>query len=197
MKDFVHLHVHSQYSILDGQASIPKMVDKAIADGMRGMALTDHGNMMGIKDFFNYTEKVISKAKKTLKELNAKLSEIESGAYVKSSEEEIQAMVDVFDGRRKKLISFVDGIAGVTAIEPDGAFYVMLDVGGLYGKRYQGKMIDGSVQFADVLLDAVKVATVPGVSFGADDCVRLSYALGEEEMLEGLARIKAFVESLE
>jgi hypothetical protein len=64
------------------------MVDKAIADGMRGMALTDHGNMMGIKDFFNYTEKVISKAKKTLKELNAKLSEIESGAYVKSSEEE-------------------------------------------------------------------------------------------------------------
>ena len=55
MKDFVHLHVHSQYSILDGQASIPHMVDKAIADGMRGMALTDHGNMMGVKDFFNYT----------------------------------------------------------------------------------------------------------------------------------------------
>ena len=69
MKDFVHLHVHSQYSILDGQASIPKMVDKAIADGMKGMALTDHGNMMGVKDFFNYTEKVISKGKKALKEI--------------------------------------------------------------------------------------------------------------------------------
>ena len=55
MQDFVHLHVHTQYSILDGQASIPRLVDKAIADGMRGLAITDHGNMMGIKEFFNYT----------------------------------------------------------------------------------------------------------------------------------------------
>ena len=58
MEDFVHLHVHSQYSILDGQAAINKMVDKAIANGMRGMALTDHGSMFGIKEFFNYVKKV-------------------------------------------------------------------------------------------------------------------------------------------
>lgn len=58
MLDFVHLHVHTQYSILDGQASIPRLVDKAVADGMRGMAVTDHGNMMGIKEFFNYVKKV-------------------------------------------------------------------------------------------------------------------------------------------
>ncbi len=58
MEDFVHLHVHSQYSILDGQAAISKMVDKAIANGMKGMALTDHGNMFGIKEFFNYVKKV-------------------------------------------------------------------------------------------------------------------------------------------
>lgn len=54
---FVHLHVHSQYSLLDGKASIPELVDKAIADGMRGLALTDHGNMFGIKEFFNYVKK--------------------------------------------------------------------------------------------------------------------------------------------
>lgn len=54
---FTHLHVHSQYSLLDGKASIPELVDKAIADGMRGIALTDHGNMFGIKEFFNYVEK--------------------------------------------------------------------------------------------------------------------------------------------
>ena len=53
MEDFIHLHVHSQYSLLDGQASISKMVDKAIGNGMRGMALTDHGNMFGVKDFFD------------------------------------------------------------------------------------------------------------------------------------------------
>ena len=57
MAQFTHLHVHSQYSLLDGQASIPRMVDKAVSLGMRGMALTDHGNMFGIKEFFNYVRK--------------------------------------------------------------------------------------------------------------------------------------------
>ena len=64
MENFIHLHVHSQYSLLDGQASIPKLVDNAIADGMPGMALTDHGNMMGVKELFNY----VSKRNKALKE---------------------------------------------------------------------------------------------------------------------------------
>ncbi|MBQ2297859.1 MAG: DNA polymerase III subunit alpha, partial [Bacteroidaceae bacterium] len=54
----VHLHVHTQYSILDGQAAIPKLVDKAVKDGMKGMAITDHGNMFGIKEFFNYCNKI-------------------------------------------------------------------------------------------------------------------------------------------
>ena len=57
MRDFVHLHVHTYYSILDGQSSIQKLVDKAVADGMRGMAITDHGNMMGVKELFNYCNK--------------------------------------------------------------------------------------------------------------------------------------------
>ena len=57
MQDFVHLHVHSQYSLLDGQTNIQKMVDKAINNGMQGVAITDHGNMMGIKEFINYCEK--------------------------------------------------------------------------------------------------------------------------------------------
>lgn len=57
MTDFVHLHVHSQYSLLDGQASVNGIVDKAISLGMKGIALTDHGNMFGIKEFFNYVSK--------------------------------------------------------------------------------------------------------------------------------------------
>ena len=60
-KSFVHLHVHTQYSLLDGQASIPALVDKAMADGMPGIAITDHGNMYGIKEFFNYVNKKNSK----------------------------------------------------------------------------------------------------------------------------------------
>ncbi len=61
MEKFVHLHVHTQYSLLDGQASINALVDKAIADGMPGIAITDHGNMFGIKEFFNYVNKKNSK----------------------------------------------------------------------------------------------------------------------------------------
>ncbi len=64
MQDFIHLHVHSYYSILDGQSPIDKLVDKAVANGMRGMALTDHGNMFGIKELFDYCAKVNGKRTK-------------------------------------------------------------------------------------------------------------------------------------
>ena len=64
MEDFVHLHVHTYYSILDGQSKISKLVDKAIADGMRGMAITDHGDMFGIKEFHDYCVGVNKKRKK-------------------------------------------------------------------------------------------------------------------------------------
>ena len=57
MQNFVHLHVHTQYSLLDGQASIARLVDKALKDGMPGIAVTDHGNMFGIKEFWNYVSK--------------------------------------------------------------------------------------------------------------------------------------------
>lgn len=70
---FVHLHVHSQYSLLDGQASIEALVDKAVADGQPALALTDHGNMYGIKEFFNYTNKKNKKAKEGVKEAEAQL----------------------------------------------------------------------------------------------------------------------------
>ncbi len=116
---------------------------------------------------------------------------------LQSSEAEIEEMVNVFDKRRARLLQLIDGIDGVQAVKPDGAFYVMLVVGGLYGKSANGKVIHNSIEFADALLDAEKVATVPGVSFGADDCLRLSYSLSEADIEEGLKRIKRFVESLQ
>lgn len=114
-----------------------------------------------------------------------------------SPEEDLQKMVSVFDKRREKLIGLLQGIQGISWVEPDGAFYVMMVVNGLYGKTYQGKTIGNSIEFADALLDGKKVATVPGVSFGADDCVRLSYALSDADLEEGLRRIKEFVEELQ
>ena len=61
MQDFIHLHVHTYYSILDGQSSVSKLVDKAVANGMKGMAITDHGDMFGIKELCNYCNKVNGK----------------------------------------------------------------------------------------------------------------------------------------
>ena len=68
MEDFVHLHVHTYYSILDGQSSIKRLVDKAIGDGMKGMAITDHGDMFGIKEFHDICNDVNKKRKKEGKE---------------------------------------------------------------------------------------------------------------------------------
>ena len=75
MIPFVHLHVHSQYSVLDGQASIEALVDKAMADGMPGLAITDHGNMFGIKEFFNYVNKKKGKVKDKITDVTKQLEE--------------------------------------------------------------------------------------------------------------------------
>lgn len=64
MEDFVHLHVHTHYSVLDGQSKVQRLVDKAVADGMKGMAITDHGVMYGIKEFADYCASINKKRKK-------------------------------------------------------------------------------------------------------------------------------------
>ncbi len=79
MEDFVHLHVHTQYSLLDGQASVAALVDKAMKDGMKGIAVTDHGNMFAIKEFINYVNKKNSAPQSEIKELKKRIAGIESG----------------------------------------------------------------------------------------------------------------------
>ena len=73
MEPFIHLHVHTQYSLLDGQASIDALINKAYDDGMRAIAVTDHGNMFGIKEFFNKVNKKNGKVQGTIKDLQKEL----------------------------------------------------------------------------------------------------------------------------
>ena len=94
MQDFVHLHVHTQYSILDGQASVPRLVDKAMKNGMRGMAITDHGNMMGIKEFFNYTQKKNGPVNADIKSWKKRIELLQKG--------ENAAQIEWRDGQKKK-----------------------------------------------------------------------------------------------
>ena len=79
MPQFVHLHVHTQYSILDGQASVQRLVDKAMADGQPGIAVTDHGDMFGIKEFYNYVQKVKGKCKDKAAEAEARIAALRDG----------------------------------------------------------------------------------------------------------------------
>ena len=76
MQPFVHLHVHSHYSILDGQAPVQALVDKAIADGMKAISLTDHGNMFGAKEFFNYINKKNAKYNHEISDLKKHISDL-------------------------------------------------------------------------------------------------------------------------
>ena len=114
-----------------------------------------------------------------------------------SPEESVQEMVAEFSRRRLAMIERISEMKGIYCVVPEGAFYVMLVVNSTYGKKFGGKQINNSVDFADALLDATKVAVVPGAAFGADDCVRLSYSLSMRDMLEGLQRIDAFVRNLQ
>lgn len=108
MKDFVHLHVHTQYSILDGQASIPNLVEKALKDGMRGMAVTDHGNMMGIKEFYNYVKSKRKSAQSALKDLQGKLLALDTaedfGEY--AAREEAQKALEQQIATKKREAEF-------------------------------------------------------------------------------------------
>ena len=110
MQDFVHLHVHTQYSILDGQASIPRLVDKAMANGMRGIAVTDHGDMFGIKEFFNYVNKKNGGTNGEIKDLKKKIAALESGKEESENPEaEIAACKEQLEAAKKKLFKPIFG----------------------------------------------------------------------------------------
>ena len=110
MQDFVHLHVHTQYSILDGQASIPRLVDKAMANGMRGIAVTDHGDMFGIKEFFNYVNKKNGGTNGEIKDLKKRIAALESGKEESESPEaEIAACKEQLEAAKKKLFKPIFG----------------------------------------------------------------------------------------
>ena len=93
MEPFIHLHVHTQYSLLDGQASIDALINKAYNDGMRAIAVTDHGNMFGIKEFFNKVNKKNGKVQGTIKDLQKELKTL--GAKEERTDEENARLAEI------------------------------------------------------------------------------------------------------
>ena len=115
-------------------------------------------------------------------------------AALEGDQQPLEDMVKAFAGRRLKMLEILDGYKdlGLDYVKSEGAFYVMLVVDKFYGKSCGAKKIEGSMDFSMELLAEQKVAATPGICFGDDSCIRLSYALSLEEMEEGLCRIKDF-----
>ncbi len=107
----------------------------------------------------------------------------------------IKNMQRVFDDRRKLMINTLKDVKDIVCIEPKGAFYVFVNVSKLYGKKYDGQEVNGSLSFADAALKC-GVAVIPGIAFGNDECIRLSYAISKEDIIEGLSRLIAFINKL-
>jgi aspartate aminotransferase len=111
-------------------------------------------------------------------------------AALTGPQDEIKSMVDAFDRRRHLAVAELSKINGWIAPMPEGAFYVYSDVRGLLGKSWGGKQINTSLELCDYILDAAEVALVPGEAFGPSGYVRMSYALGDAQITEGIQRLQ-------
>jgi aspartate/methionine/tyrosine aminotransferase len=102
-------------------------------------------------------------------------------------------MRTVFDRRRQTMSAMLNAIDGISCAEPEGAFYCYPNVTGLLGRSLGGRVANSSAELAEVLLETIKIAVVPGEAFGTPGFFRLSYALGDDDLKEGLERLGAFV----
>ena len=111
-------------------------------------------------------------------------------AALTGPQDEVQNMLQAFDRRRKLAVSELGKIDNWLAPMPQGAFYVYSDVRGLLGKSWAGKQINTSLELCDLILEKAEVALVPGEAFGPSGYVRMSYALGDEPIVEGIKRLQ-------
>lgn len=103
----------------------------------------------------------------------------------------------IYQQRRDLTADLLADIEGLKTIKPDGTFYFFIDISELINKKINNRIIDGSLSFADLLLKENKVAVVPGIAFGMDNFIRISFALGEDRIREGIKRIADFRDKIE
>lgn len=179
----------------------------AVSPKMKELTITVNGvsksyAMTGWRLGYLAAEKAIAKAISSFQSHSTSnvntMTQYAAIAALDGPTEPMAQMVEAFGARRNRMIELLDGMKslGLDYVKPDGAFYVMLLCDKFYGKRYEGRRIAGSMDMAELLLTHAKVALTPGICFGDDDCVRLSYALSMEDMEEGLRRISDFVKNI-
>jgi aspartate aminotransferase len=118
-------------------------------------------------------------------------------AALKGTGEEVRAMGAEFEKRRNRIAELVNAVPGLSARLPEGAFYLFVNIQDLLGKRYDGAVVEDSMQMANLLLDKMGVALVPGIAFGMEGYLRLSYALSMEAIEQGVALLAEFAAHME
>ena len=114
-------------------------------------------------------------------------------AAVSGDLEAVEMMRDAFDRRGRLMHSMLQAIDGVTCLEPQGAFYCFPNMSGLLGRDIHGAVANSTLELADLVLGQAKVAFVPGEAFGAPGYARFSFALGDDDLIEGISRIAKLV----
>ena len=125
--------------------------------------------------------------------LTSNVSNISQRAAIEAitgDQEPVRQMLEAFDRRRKTAVAELNKIDGILTPTPEGAFYVYPDVSGLFGRDFGGRRFSSSLELADYVLDEAEVALVPGEAFGPSGYFRLSYALGDDQLLEGIQRLQ-------
>jgi aspartate aminotransferase len=119
----------------------------------------------------------------------ANVSQLAALAAVEGDLTAVAEMRDAFDRRGKTMHRLLESIPGVTCMEPQGAFYCFPSFEGVLGREIAGRPVHSTLELCEVLLDVAKVAIVPGEAFGAPGYARLSFALGDDDLGEGVGRI--------
>lgn len=170
--------------------AVPELADTCII--LNGVAKTYAmtgwrvGWMIGPKD-------VIKAATNLQSHLSSNVNNVAQRAAIAALNGDLQAvdaMKVAFDRRRKMMVKMLNEIPGVVCPTPEGAFYVYPSVKGLLGKEIRGKVCNTSAELAALILEEAEVAVVPGEAFGPSGYIRLSYALGDEDLIEGVTRMQ-------
>jgi aspartate aminotransferase len=119
----------------------------------------------------------------------ANVSQRAALAAVSGGLEDVAMMRAAFDRRRRTIVTMLNDIEGVVCVEPEGAFYAYPSVKGLLGRSLRGQRPASSAELAEICINEAKVAVVPGEAFGAPGYFRMSYALGDEDLVEGVTRL--------
>jgi len=169
---------------------VPELADKCIV--VNGVAKTYAmtgwrvGWMIGPNDIVKAATNLQSHATSNV----ANVSQIAALAAVSGDLSAVDEMKVAFDRRRQLITKMLNEIEGVNCPEPEGAFYVYPSVKNLLGREIRGKVPTTSAELSALILDEVEVAVVPGEAFGTPGYIRLSYALGDDDLIEGISRVQ-------